>query len=81
MDTSAAKMPHKIPVKTDLDDEKAIIIVHRDTGMCSTISEESNIIQSLASKIDIYRLYVRPERHAEVRPVVQEIMRNCSEED
>lgn len=81
VDTSAAKMPHKIPVKTDLDDEKAIIIVHRDTGMCSTISEESNIIQSLASKIDIYRLYVSPERHAEVRPVVQEIMRNCSEED
>lgn len=60
-DHSADKMPHKIPVKTEVTDEKAIIIVDNDSGKCTTISEESHIIKSLTDKIDIRRLYAKPE--------------------
>ena len=60
-DFSADKMPHKIPTKTEVSDEHAIVIVDSSTGKCSTISESSHIIQSLTDKIDILRLYVKPE--------------------
>ena len=59
-DFSADKMPHKIPIKTEIYDEHAIIIIDSSTGKCSTISESSHIIQSLTDKIDILRLYVKP---------------------
>lgn len=60
-DYSADKMPHKIPTKTEVDDEKAIVIVDKRTGKCSTISEDSHIIRHLTDKINIMRLYVTPE--------------------
>ena len=60
-DSSAGKMPHKIPVKTEVEDEKAIVIIDESTGKCTTISENSHIIRSLTDKIDILRLYVEPE--------------------
>ena len=41
-DDSADKMPHKIPRKVDIDNEKAIIIV-KPLDEISTISEESHI--------------------------------------
>ena len=78
-DTSAAKMPHKIPTKTEVDDEKAIIIVHRDTALCNTISEESNIIQSLANKIDLNRLYVVPELKCVATAMMQKNVKECIE--
>lgn len=53
----AAKMPHKIPTKVDIEDEKAIIIINKKLGEISTITEESHIINSLTEKIDIKRLY------------------------
>ena len=65
-DFSAGKMPHKIPTKTEVSDERAIVIVDRSTGKCSTISEASHIIQSLTDKIDILRLYVKPEMKQDV---------------
>lgn len=60
-DFSADKMPHKIPIKTEISDERAIIIIDGSTGKHSTISESSHIIQSLTDKIYILRLYVKPE--------------------
>lgn len=60
-DRSADKMPHKIPKKTVVDDEKAIVIIDKKLGTCSTISEESHIIKNLTEKIAIERIYVKPE--------------------
>lgn len=57
-DCSADKMPHKIPIKTTVDDERAIIIVDETEGKISTISEESVIIKSLTDKINIQRIYL-----------------------
>lgn len=57
-DCSADKMPHKIPVKTTPDDERAVVIIDEKSGKVSTISEESIIIKSLTEKINIQRLYL-----------------------
>ena len=72
-DFSADKMPHKIPMKTEISDEHAIVIVDSSTGKCSTISESSHIIQSLTDKIDIRRLYVKPELKDRVRTLIKSI--------
>lgn len=57
-DCSADKMPHKIPIRTAPDDERAIIIIDETEGKISTISEESIIIRSLTEKINIQRIYL-----------------------
>lgn len=75
-DFSADKMPHKIPTKTEISDEHAIVIVDSSTGKCSTISENSHIIQSLTDKIDIMRLYVKPELKDTVRESIRSIYKD-----
>jgi HD superfamily phosphohydrolase len=50
LDTSADKMPHKIPQITEIDDEKAIVIVDKKTGRSSTISSESVTTQKVSAK-------------------------------
>ena len=72
-DVSADKMPHKIPTKTEITDEHAIVIIDKSTGKCSTISENSHIIESLTDKIDIERLYVKPSLKTEVLAAIQRI--------
>ncbi|MGI6383229.1 MAG: HD domain-containing protein [Tissierellaceae bacterium] len=72
-DCSADKMPHKIPSRTEISDEKAIIIVDRTTGKRTTISEESHIIKSLTEKIDIMRIYVDPKHSKESFEIVKNI--------
>lgn len=57
-DSSANKMPHKIPARTTIEDERAIIIIDEAEGKVTTISEESLIIKSLTEKINIQRLYL-----------------------
>ena len=64
-DDSADKMPHKIPKKVDIEDEKAIII-RKPLNEISTISDESHIISNLTEKIHIERLYVCHEKRDEV---------------
>ena len=66
-------MPHKIPIKTEITDERAIVIVDNSTGKCTTISENSHIIRNLTDKIDILRLYVKPELKANVITYIKEI--------
>ncbi len=75
-DISADKMPHKIPVRVEIDDEKAIIIYDFQTDKRSTISEESEIIKILTEKIDIMSLYCHPSKRAEAL----EVMRKINEE-
>lgn len=72
-DFSADKMPHKIPTRTEVSDEHAIVIVDNSTGKCSTISETSHIIRSLTDKIDILRLYVKPELKNDVLDSIRTI--------
>ena len=78
-DFSADKMPHKIPTRTEISDEHAIVIVDSNTGKCSTISENSHIIQSLTDKIDIMRLYVKPGLKDDVRESIQSIYKDIQQ--
>lgn len=75
-DFSADKMPHKIPTKTEVSDERAIVIVDYSSGKCSTISENSHIIESLTDKIDILRLYVKPELKTDVLDSIKKIYKD-----
>lgn len=70
-DKSAGKMPHKIPKRVELNDEKAIVIYDRDIRRKRTISEESEIIKSLSEKIDIMRIYCHPDKVEQAREIIQ----------
>jgi HD superfamily phosphohydrolase len=72
-DYSADKMPHKIPMKVDIEDEKAIPIINKTLNQVSTISDESYIILNLTEKINIERLYVAEEIREEAFAYREEI--------
>lgn len=72
-DSSADKMPHKIPIKTEITDERAIVIVDNSTGKNTTISEKSNIIKSLTDKIDIWRIYTKPDLKSKVQNKIHQL--------
>ena len=69
-DSSADKMPHKIPVRCEVDDEKAIISFNKRMQKRVSVSEESHIIRALANKIGIRRLYAHPDVAEEARKIV-----------
>lgn len=72
IDKSAGKMPHKIPMKVEVDDEKAIVIFDKENGSKTTIAEESEIIHCLCEKIDIQRAYCTPECYEKAHKIVKE---------
>ena len=72
-DISAGKMPHKIPMRVEIDDEKAIIIYDKKLNRRTTISEESEIIKCLTEKIDIMSLYCHPSKSNEAYDIMKRI--------
>ena len=72
-DISAGKMPHKIPMRVEIDDEKAIIIYDKKLNRRTTISEESEIIKCLTEKIDIMSLYCHPSKSDEAYDIMKRI--------
>lgn len=73
IDSSAGKMPHKIPMRIEVDDEKAIVIYDKESNKKTTIAEESSIIHSLSEKINIQRAYCHPSFYEDANKIVQEI--------
>lgn len=73
-DYSADKMPHKIPTKMSVDDERAIIILKKNNNQISTISEESHIIKSLTESINIERMYVDDEVFSQAKAIVEDML-------
>lgn len=73
VDNSAGKMPHKIPNRVEIDDEKAIIIYDEKIGRKTTILEESEIISNLAVKIDIQRIYCHPDKSDKARDLMKSV--------
>ena len=69
----AGKVPHKIPIRGEIDDEKSIIIYDKNTERKTTISEESELIRNLYVKIDISRVYCHPDRSDEARNLMKDI--------
>lgn len=71
-DDNAGKLPHKIPRRTEVSEENAIIIYDAETNRIRTISEESEIIKALTEKIDIRRIYCRPDIADEALKLVRQ---------
>ena len=71
-DASADKMPHKIPVQSSVEDEKAVILVNKRMRKRVSISEESHIIRALSNKIGIRRIYAHPSIAEAARKIVQD---------
>lgn len=71
VDKSAGKMPHKIPKRIEIENEKAIIIYDRTIERKTTISEESEIIRNLTEKIDIMRIYCHPDKAEQAKELMK----------
>lgn len=71
VDKSAGKMPHKIPKRIEVDNEKAIIIYDKTIEKKTTISEESEIIRNLTEKIDIMRIYCHPDKAEQAKDLLK----------
>lgn len=72
VDKSADKMPHKIPKRIEIDNEKAIIIYEKAIERKTTISEESEIIRNLTEKINIMRIYCHPDKADKALSIMKE---------
>lgn len=73
IDDSAGKMPHQIPTKVEVDDEKAIVIYDKEHQRKTTITEESEIICSLSEKIDIRSAYCHPDYYQNALKIIKQI--------
>ena len=73
VDSSADKMPHKIPRRMELEDENAIIIYDSKIDKRTTITEESEIIKNLSEKIDIKTIYCKKDKSDEARKIMQSV--------
>ena len=71
-DESADKLPHKIPVRCEIEDEKAIISFNKRMKKRVSVSEESYIIRALATKIGIKRLYAHPKVARQAKKIVSD---------
>lgn len=71
VDKSAGKVPHKIPKRIEIDNEKAIIIYDKSIERKTTISEESEIIRNLTEKIDIMRIYCHPDKAEQAKELMK----------
>ena len=70
-DVDAGKSPHKIPIRSEINDEKTIMIYDAKKNRKRTISEESEIIKSLGTKIDIRRIYCEHSKCSEAIEIVR----------
>ncbi len=71
IDKSAGKVPHKIPKRIEIENEKAIIIYDKSIERKTAISEESEIIRNLTEKIDIMRIYCHPDKAAQAKGLMK----------
>jgi len=70
---SADKMIHQIPVKYELDSEKAIPIIDEKNKEVMSISIASEVIKKMTEPINIKRIYVTEDKKEEAEAIVNEI--------
>lgn len=76
---SADKMTHKIPLRHEIDNEKAIPILLDYSDEPSTISIESGIINKMTEPINIMRIYAKEDIANEAESFVKQRMRDMSD--
>ncbi|WAM34019.1 HD domain-containing protein [Caldicellulosiruptor morganii] len=70
---SADKMIHQIPVKYELDSEKAIPIIDEKNREVMSISIASEVIKKMTEPINIKRIYVTEDKRKEAEKIVNGI--------
>lgn len=76
---SADKMTHKIPLKHEIDSEKAIPIILDYSAEPSTISNESGIINKMTEPINIMRIYANEKIEKEALAFVDQRMKDMND--
>jgi len=76
---SADKMTHKIPLRHEIDSEKAIPIILDHSEEPSTISQESGIINKMTEPIYIMRIYAKENIAKEAQNFVKQRMKDMSD--
>lgn len=69
---SASKLPHKIPSRVEVDDEKAIPVIRKNSAFPVSIGSESEIIQNLTKPINIIRIYAKKEVFEKAKEIYDE---------
>ena len=78
---SADKLTHKIPLKYDLEHEKAIPIILDHSEEPSTINQESGIINKMTEPINILRIYACENVAAEAEKFVRQRMKDMCDQE
>ena len=63
----ASKLPHKIPTRVSVDDERAILMLNDFSELPDSISQASEIIKNITKPINIYRIYTEDAIYNEVK--------------
>jgi uncharacterized protein len=69
---SADKLPHKIPARHGIDDEKAIPVVEMRSKVPMSLSDQSEIIRNLTKPINILRIYAKEEVYEQAEKYCEE---------
>lgn len=68
----ASKLPHKIPTRVEVDEEKAIPLLRKDPPYIVSIASESEIIKCLTKPINIIRIYAKKETYELAKKIYNE---------
>ncbi len=76
---SADKLPHKIPAKYEIDDEKAIPVIGEYPYYFSTLSDESEIIKKMTEPINILRIYAKEQILKDAEEFIQQKIKDMND--
>ncbi|GBF34532.1 deoxyguanosinetriphosphate triphosphohydrolase [Desulfocucumis palustris] len=74
---SPSKLPHKIPTRVEVDDEKAIPIIRKISSLPTSLSDESEIIKNLTKPINIIRIYAKKDVYDKAKKIYEERQRDA----
>lgn len=68
----ASKLPHKIPSRVELNDERAILMLKKFSELPDSISNASEIIKNITKSINLYRIYTDDSIYEKVKLFCEE---------
>ncbi len=74
----ADKLPHKLPSRYNVDDEKAIVVVRNFTSVPVSLSEQSEVIKSLTTPINILRIYSPGSAYEAAKDYVDSLVKDMN---
>ena len=75
---AADKLPHKLPARYNVDDEKAIAVIRSFTDVPISLSEQSEVIKNLTTPINVLRIYVPENIYSKATGIVDTLVRDMN---